>query len=64
VIPCQSYYQSLGYLLKDSWDSIWNHDLALNLRQRHYISPDCQDCLLLPECGGGCPLYNRPVDPN
>lgn len=61
VIPCQSYYQPLGYLLKDSWDSIWNHDLAQNLRQRRYISQDCKDCLLLSECGGGCPLYNHPV---
>ena len=62
VIPCQSYYQALGVLLKDSWESIWNHELALNLRQRHYISQDCQDCVLLSECGGGCPLYKHPVD--
>ena len=61
VIPCQSYYQPLGYLLNDSWESIWNHDLALGLRQRHYISQDCKDCVLLSECGGGCPLYNHPV---
>jgi radical SAM protein with 4Fe4S-binding SPASM domain len=59
VIPCQSYYQPLGYLLKDSWESIWNHELALDLRQRHYISQDCKDCLLLSECGGGCPLTNH-----
>ena len=63
VIPCQSYYQPLGYLLKDSWESIWNHDLALGLRNRHYIAQECKDCVLLPECGGGCPLYKHPVQP-
>lgn len=56
VIPCQSYYQSLGNLLKDPWDAIWNHDLAVSLRERKGLPIDCQNCKLLPECGGGCPL--------
>jgi len=63
VIPCQSYYQSLGHILQDSWESIWNHSLAVSLRQRHYISQDCKECVLLSECGGGCPLYNHPTRP-
>jgi radical SAM protein with 4Fe4S-binding SPASM domain len=58
VIPCQSYYQTLGNILTDSWDSIWNHDLARSLRQREYAPGRCQDCLLLAECGGGCPLHS------
>lgn len=57
VIPCQSYYQPLGYLLKDNWNSIWNHELALNLRERSYVQEKCKDCALLAECGGGCPLF-------
>ncbi len=61
VIPCQSYYQSLGNLLKDPWDSIWNHDLSIRLRERQYVSTICQDCVLLSECGGGCPL--KPPQP-
>jgi len=56
VIPCQSYYQSLGNLLHDTWDSIWNHDLALWLREHRYAPEACQDCAVLAECGGGCPL--------
>lgn len=56
VIPCQSYYQPLGNLLLDPWPSIWNHDLAVALRERRDIPLDCQACALLPECGGGCPL--------
>jgi radical SAM protein with 4Fe4S-binding SPASM domain len=56
VIPCQSFYQSVGNILTDSWDSIWNHDLSLWLRERKYIPDVCRECSVLNECGGGCPL--------
>lgn len=56
VIPCQSFYEPLGNMLQDHWDTIWNHDLALWLRERKYIPESCQDCAVLQECGGGCPL--------
>jgi radical SAM protein with 4Fe4S-binding SPASM domain len=56
VIPCQSYYHQLGNLLEDPWESIWEHELSINLRERKYVPAECKDCLLLPECGGGCPL--------
>jgi radical SAM protein with 4Fe4S-binding SPASM domain len=59
VLPCQSYYTPLGNLLHDSWDSIWNHDLALTLRERRGLPIDCQVCALLLECGGGCPLARQ-----
>ncbi len=56
VLPCQSYYQPLGNILNDTWDSIWNHELSTHLRERDYVPPVCRQCDLLPECGGGCPL--------
>jgi radical SAM protein with 4Fe4S-binding SPASM domain len=63
VLPCQSYYQPLGSLLFDSWESIWNHELAVALRERRGLPLDCQTCALLMECGGGCPL-SRQANPN
>lgn len=57
VLPCQSYYQPLGNLLHDPWETIWNHDLALRLRERRDIQEKCRSCALLSECGGGCPLH-------
>jgi radical SAM protein with 4Fe4S-binding SPASM domain len=64
VIPCQSYYNSLGNLLTDSWDSIWNHPLSKSLRSRKDIPAKCGDCALLVECGGGCPLHRvDEIDP-
>jgi radical SAM protein with 4Fe4S-binding SPASM domain len=56
VLPCQSYYQPLGNILTDRWDSIWNHDLAVSLRDRRLAPARCASCALLSECGGGCPL--------
>ncbi len=56
VIPCQSYYSSLGNILRDPWDSIWNHDLSVSLRERRYLPEKCTDCPLISQCGGGCPL--------
>lgn len=59
VIPCQSYYQPLGSLLEDRWDAIWNHSLAQELRERRGIPQKCGGCILLAECGGGCPLFHQ-----
>ncbi len=56
VLPCQSYYQALGNILRDEWESIWNHPLSIALRNRKLVSEQCSGCLLLNQCGGGCPL--------
>lgn len=56
VIPCQSYYHALGNLLVDPWEAIWEHPLALQLRNRSDIPEGCKTCDFLLECGGGCPL--------
>jgi radical SAM protein with 4Fe4S-binding SPASM domain len=56
VIPCQSYYYSLGNILSAKWGSIWNHQLSVRLRERKGIPEKCNHCSLLVECGGGCPL--------
>ncbi len=56
VLPCQSYYTSLGNMLTDSWDSIWNHKLSVQLRERQNLPAKCETCSLVAECGGGCPL--------
>jgi radical SAM protein with 4Fe4S-binding SPASM domain len=56
VLPCQSYYHSLGNILSDSWDSIWNHKLAVQLRERRRLPAKCAGCRVVAECGGGCPL--------
>jgi radical SAM protein with 4Fe4S-binding SPASM domain len=62
VLPCQSYYRSLGNILTNSWESIWNHELAAYIRERKYLPEACAGCGLLPECGGGCPLILQNIN--
>ncbi|MBN2258070.1 MAG: radical SAM protein [Anaerolineaceae bacterium] len=59
VLPCQSYYSSLGNILRDQWDTIWNHDLALSLREHRDAPAVCKTCSVFAECGGGCPLARQ-----
>ena len=56
VLPCQSYYHPLGNMLTISWDSIWNHPLSMQLRERKNLPAKCEACPVVAECGGGCPL--------
>ena len=56
VLPCQSYYQPLGNIRTNSWNSIWNHELSIRLRERRNLPAKCGDCPVVAECGGGCPL--------
>lgn len=60
VLPCQSYYHPIGNFLHDEWETIWNHKLAVRLRNRQRLPEKCNGCLLLAECGGGCPLLFEP----
>lgn len=63
VLPCQSYYQSLGNILEDPWEKIWSHPLALSLRERRDVPAECRQCDYLQECGGGCPLSRDRQNP-
>ena len=57
VIPCQSYYQAMGNILTDPWESIWHNRVAENLRNRTWLPAECKECADVAICGGGCPLY-------
>jgi radical SAM protein with 4Fe4S-binding SPASM domain len=56
VYPCQSYFESLGNIITESWEKIWHHPLAEKLRKREYAEEKCKDCGQLKVCGCGCPL--------
>jgi radical SAM protein with 4Fe4S-binding SPASM domain len=56
VYPCQSYFESLGNILTEPWEKIWQNPLAERLRKRGYVEDKCKDCRELQVCGGGCPL--------
>jgi len=62
VLPCQSYYQSLGNILTDKWLDIWNNQLCVEIRERKYLDGKCVGCELSNVCGGGCPLSRKHGD--
>ena len=59
VIPCQSYYETLGNFLADDWMKIWNDPRLIGLREHTWVDEKCAACDDLQVCGGGCPLYRR-----
>jgi radical SAM protein with 4Fe4S-binding SPASM domain len=65
VLPCQSYYEPAGNILRDSWESIWTSELFTTIRYRRErpreggLPSKCWDCDQLRVCGGGCPLERR-----
>ncbi len=56
VIPCQSYFEGLGDARTDSFEDIWNHPLALEIREKRWVKDSCRGCAHFKACGGGCPL--------
>ena len=56
VLPCQSFFQPVGHILKDDWESIWNNALSQTLRDHTWVDEKCHNCPEMPTCGGGCPL--------
>ena len=59
VLPCQSYYSTLGNILENDWSVIWEHPTAKSLRDRDWVSEKCRSCPNFALCGGGCPLYSK-----
>jgi radical SAM protein with 4Fe4S-binding SPASM domain len=56
VIPCQSWFESMGNILEDPWEKIWNSPLAQSIRAKSYMPEECADCAMEQECTAGCPL--------
>jgi radical SAM protein with 4Fe4S-binding SPASM domain len=59
VIPCQSYYETLGHFLTADWKTIWNDKRLVELREHTWVDEKCEACHDLEVCGGGCPLYRK-----
>jgi len=56
VLPCQSWPDSVGDILKDDWASIWGHPTCVKLR-KHLLAPEeCRGCEFETSCAGSCPL--------
>jgi len=57
VLPCSSFEQGLGNLLREDFQMIWNTRTAKYWRKKEFMPPDCRGCELANLCCGACPLY-------
>jgi radical SAM protein with 4Fe4S-binding SPASM domain len=60
VLPCQSWPDPVGDILKDDWASIWRHPTCVRLRKHLFAPEECGGCEYEAVCGGGCPLDGTP----
>ena len=59
ILPCQSWPESVGNILTDKWQDIWNHPICQKLRKHEFAPHECDTCNKFSLCGGGCPLDHR-----
>ncbi len=59
VLPCASYDQPVGNLVRDSFHRIWQNMESTHFRNKKFAHNLCQQCEHLALCNGGCPLYWR-----
>jgi len=64
VLPCQSWPEAVGNILKDPWEQIWQHETCRKLRDHLFAPVACENCAAFAVCGGGCPLDRTPRHPS
>ncbi|MBU0495202.1 MAG: PqqD family peptide modification chaperone [Chloroflexi bacterium] len=57
VLPCSSFEQGIGSLLRQDFDAIWHTRTARYWRRKEFLPPACRGCDLADLCCGACPLY-------
>jgi radical SAM protein with 4Fe4S-binding SPASM domain len=59
VLPCSSFADSVGNVLREDVLAIWRSQKARRYREKQLAHPRCRDCAEFPLCHGACPLYWR-----
>jgi radical SAM protein with 4Fe4S-binding SPASM domain len=61
VLPCSSFghSESLGNLLRDPFEAVWQSRAARFFRAKRMMPPGCPDCPEAAACQGACVLYWR-----
>jgi radical SAM protein with 4Fe4S-binding SPASM domain len=63
VLPCSSFShgESLGNVLQEPFEAIWQSRAARFFRAKEMMPPGCRGCPEAPVCQGACVLYWREV---
>lgn len=59
VLPCSSWPEPVGNLLREPFRAVWESARARRLRAKTFAPPLCQGCEDFALCQGACPLYWR-----
>jgi radical SAM protein with 4Fe4S-binding SPASM domain len=57
VLPCSSWDESVGNILKDGFTSLWFSERARHYKRKEFASSGCKSCDAFLACQGACPLY-------
>jgi radical SAM protein with 4Fe4S-binding SPASM domain len=57
LLPCSSFEQGIGDVLRRPFAEVWHSRTALYWRRKEFVPPLCQRCEIRAICCGACPLY-------
>jgi radical SAM protein with 4Fe4S-binding SPASM domain len=57
LLPCSSWQEPVGNLLKDGFESLWFGARSRWIREKREAHPGCRNCGDFALCHGACPLY-------
>jgi radical SAM protein with 4Fe4S-binding SPASM domain len=57
VLPCSSFPEPVGNLLKEPFGEVWQSARAVFLRDKRLAPAECEGCEDFVACAGACPLY-------
>ena len=57
VLPCSSWDEPVGNLLKNPFTEIWLGPKSRYFKEKHFAPPICTTCSSFVACQGACPLY-------
>lgn len=57
VLPCSSYPEPVGNLLRQGFAVVWSSARAAFFRRKQYAPDACGGCEDFAACAGACPLY-------
>jgi radical SAM protein with 4Fe4S-binding SPASM domain len=57
VLPCSSYPEPMGNLLRAKFEDVWFSARASHFKQKRYAPEECAGCGSFTACQSACPLY-------
>ncbi len=57
VLPCSSFEEGVGNIVRRSFEKVWRGPAARYWRSKAAAPPGCSECRYFALCYGACPLY-------